>query len=392
MGGANILGGIFGGSAAAAEAEKAERIINDSIARINALQIPDITKKIIYDQYMSVGNFTPDMLDKVIEENAPLSLVKEDPRYRAKMQSSLAQLEQRTKGLSAEGELALEKSRRRTSQDVLAQLASIESEAKRRGTLSSGGTLASKLKAVQAGADRQSMGGLEAAALAEKSSSQNLENFIRSLSADEQTRLEVQGKNVQARNLRDEQLMRNAIAREQYNKEAANRANLRNLDERQRAFDANTGISIGEQRRVGYEAPMKMFDMNLGKTNALNSMYGKLADVYTGRGQNKAQMWSSLASGAGQMAAGAFDGNAFKTTGGGNTGTKIEINYPGMLAPGGGTAPVTPTAAIPPYEQPMTGYGGFSNDYAPDYAPDSNYSFGSFNRNKNYRSPFGFNY
>jgi hypothetical protein len=367
MGGANILGGFLGGNAAAEEAAKAEKIINDSIARINALQIPDITKKIIYDQYMSVGDFTPDMLDKVIEENAPLALVKEDPRYRAKMESSLAQLEQRTKGLSAEGELALEKSRRRTSQDVLAQLASIESEAKRRGTLSAGATLMSKVKAAQAGADRQSMGGLEAAALAEKSSSQNLENYIRSLSADEQTRLEVQGKNVQARNLRDEQLMRNAIAREQYNKEAANRANLRNLDERQRAFDANTGINIGEQRRVNYEAPIKMFDMNLGKTNALNSMYGKLADIYTGRGQSKAQMWSSLASGAGQMAAGAFDGDFFKT----NRGTGFNmpnITFSPTFAaptPGGSPAPAVPqqAPAIPPYQQPMMGYGGFSNNY-----------------------------
>lgn len=367
MGGANILGGLIGGSAAAEEAAKAERIINDSIARINALQIPDITKKIIYDQYMSVGDFTPDMLDKVIEENAPLALVKEDPRYRAKMESSLAQLEQRTKGLSAEGELALEKSRRRTSQDVLAQLASIESEAKRRGTLSAGATLMSKVKAAQAGADRQSMGGLEAAALAEKSSSQNLENFIRSLSADEQTRLEVQGKNVQARNLRDEQLMRNAIAREQYNKEAANRANLRNLDERQRAFDANTGINIGEQRRVNYEAPMQMFNMNLGKTNALNSMYGKLADIYTGRGQNKAQMWSSLASGAGQLGAGIFDGDFFKTNRG--TGSNMpNITFSPTFAvptPGGSPAPAVPqqAPAIPPYQQPMMGYGGFSNNY-----------------------------
>jgi hypothetical protein len=367
MGGANILGGLIGGSAAAEEAAKAERIINDSIARINALQIPDITKKIIYDQYMSVGDFTPDMLDKVIEENAPLALVKEDPRYRAKMESSLAQLEQRTKGLSAEGELALEKSRRRTSQDVLAQLASIESEAKRRGTLSAGATLMSKVKAAQAGADRQSMGGLEAAALAEKSSSQNLENFIRSLSADEQTRLEVQGKNVQARNLRDEQLMRNAIAREQYNKEAANRANLRNLEERQRAFDANTGINIGEQRRVNYEAPMQMFNMNLGKTNALNSMYGKLADIYTGRGQNKAQMWSSLASGAGQLGAGIFDGDFFKTNRG--TGSNMpNITFSPTFAvptPGGSPAPAVPqqAPAIPPYQQPMMGYGGFSNNY-----------------------------
>lgn len=302
----SILGGIFGGSAASAEAESAMRILNDSIARINALQIPDVTKKIIYDQYMSVGDFTPKMLDKVIEENAPLALLQEDPKYKAKMEATLARQEQLTKGPSAQFELGLEQARRKTAQDVLAQMASIESAAKRTGTFSAGATLASKLKAAQAGADRQAMEGLAAASQAEQLQSQNLENFIRSLSAENARSMEVQSSNVQARNLRDELLMKNAMAREQANKQAMNQAALRNLEERQKAFDANIGVNIGEQRRVGYEAPMKMYQMQLDRANALNQMYGKMADVHTGRGAAKAQMWSNIGSGFGDIAAGGF--------------------------------------------------------------------------------------
>lgn len=294
---ANVISNIIGGNEAAEQAAKAEKLINEAIARVQALPIPDITKKIIYDQYMSVGDFTPQMLDKVIEENAPLALIKEDPRYKAKMESTLAAQEQRTKGPSAQFELGLEKARRRTAQDVLAQMASIDSEAKRTGTYGAGASLASKLKAAQAGADRQAMEGLDSAAQSEQIQGQNLESFIRNLSAENARSMEVQSQNVRARNLRDEQLMQNALAREQANKAAMNTANLRNLQEKQRAYEANVGTNIAEQRRIGYEAPMKMFDMNLAKLNAQNQLTGSLANTYMGRGQAAQQAWSNIGSG-----------------------------------------------------------------------------------------------
>lgn len=308
-GGLNIIGNLFGASAASEQARKAERLMNEAIARISALQIPDITKKIIYDQYMSVGDFTPQMLDKVIEENAPLALLKEDPRYKAKMQSTLAELEQRTKGPSAQYELNLEKARKRTAQDVLAQMASIESEAKRTGTYGAGASIAAKLKAAQAGAERQSTAGLEAAAQAEQLQGQNLENFIKNLGAENDRSMNVQSSNVQARNLRDELLMKNAMAREQMNKQAMNQASLRNLEERQRAFNANIGTNIAEQRRLGYEAPMKMYEMQLGRINALNQATGGLANTYLQRGQAAQQAWGNIAGGMSSLASAYAMGN-----------------------------------------------------------------------------------
>lgn len=296
-GAANVISNIFGANEAAEQAARAEKMINEAIARVQALPIPDITKKIIYDQYMSVGDFTPMMLDKVIEEHAPVALLKEDPRYKARMEATLAEQEQRTKGPSAQFELGLEKSRRRTAQDVLAQMASIESEAKRTGTFGAGASIASKLKAAQAGADRQSMEGLEAAASAEQLQGQNLESFIRNLSAENSKSMDVQSQNVRARNLRDEQLMQNAMTREQANKGALNNAALRNLQEKQKAYEANVGTNIAEQRRIGYEAPMKMFEMNMNKLNAENALRGSLANTYMGRGQAAQQAWSNIGSG-----------------------------------------------------------------------------------------------
>lgn len=337
-GGASILGGIIGGNAAAEEAQKAEAIIKDSIARIQALPIPDITKKIIYDQYMSVGDFRPQMLDKVIEENAPLALIQEDPRYKARMEGTLARQEQLTKGPSAQFELGLEKARRRSAQDVLAQLASIESQAKQRGQVSGGATLAAKLSAAQAGADRQSMAGLEAAGQQEQQQAQNLESFIRNLSAENARSMEVQSQNVRARNLRDELLMQNAMSREQMNKSAMNQAALRNLNERQKAFEANVGTNIAEQRRVGYEAPMNMFQMQMSKLGAMNNAYGNLANTYMGRGQAKANMWNAIGSGVGKLgmgAYGAFDPDAADIFGGsGNRGSGNTFQF---ILPGGKT-------------------------------------------------------
>lgn len=307
-GGSSIIGGLLGASAAEEEAAKAEAMIKDALARIQALKIPDLTKKIIYDQYMSVGDFTPQMLDKVIEENAPLALMQEDPRYKAKMNATLSRQEQLTKGPSAQFELGLEKARRRSAQDVLAQMASIESQAKQRGQLSGGATLAAKLSAAQAGADRQSMAGLEAAAQQEQQQAQNLESFIRNLSTENARSMEVQSQNVRARNLRDELLMQNAMSREQMNKGAMNQAALRNLNERQKAFEANVGTNIAEQRRVGYEAPMNMFNMQMGKLNAENQMRMGLANTYMGRGQAKADMWNAIGSGVGKLGMGLYGG------------------------------------------------------------------------------------
>ncbi len=363
--GANIIGGVQ----AAAAAKQQRALINEAIARIDALQIPDITKKIIYDQYMSIGDFTPQLLDKVIEENAPLSLIKEDPKYRQKMEATLAQQEQLTKGPSAQGELELEKARRRTNQDVLSQMAGIESRAKQTGTFSAGAALAAKMKAAQAGADRAAMENLGIAAQSEQNRSQNLESFIKNLSAEEQRKLAVQSKNVEARNLRDELLMRNAVAREQYNKGALNNAALRNLQERQRAFEANTGVNIAEQRRVGYEAPMAMYNARLDKEKARNQLSLGLADVEGQRGRNAAQMWSGI--GSGIMNAGM--GYAGLQAQGARTDAMNNLAASNNRLVGGGGYGGVPLAN---QSQPM-GMGGFNMNYgggfnAPVYGPEYN--------------------
>ena len=141
--------------------------------------------------------------------------------------------------------------------------------------------------------------------------------------------------------------------------------------------------------------------MNLNKTNAINSMYGKLADVYTGRGQAKADMWSSIASGGGRMLAGAFAPEAFRTTG--NTGSNTpSISFAPTFTLGGN--PINPNdpnviwsqqgGQNPNYASPSNpfGMGSYNFGSGSNYTADPNYSFGSFNRNTNYRSPFGFNY
>lgn len=364
---------IFGGIQASAAAERQRALINEAIARIDALQIPDITKKIIYDQYMSIGDFTPQLLDKVIEENAPLALIKEDPKYRQRMEATLAQQEQLTKGPSAQGELELEKARRRTNQDVLSQMAGIESKAKQTGTYSGGAALAAKMKAAQAGADRAAMENLGIASQTEQNRSQNLENFIRNLSAEEQRKLAVQSKNVEARNLRDELLMRNAMSREQANKGALNAAALRNLQERQRAFEANTGVNIAEQRRVGYEAPMAMYNARLEKEKARNALSLGLAGVEGQRGQNTAQMWSGI--GSGVMNAGM--GYAGLQAQGARTDAMNNLAASNnRLASGGGYGGGYGGVPFANQSQPM-GMGGFNMNYgggfnAPVYGPEYN--------------------
>ncbi len=299
--GANILGGILGGSAASEEAKKAQALLDSAIARINGLQIPDITKEIIYQQFMTVGDFTPQALNKTIEENAPLALIRENPENKLKQEKVYAQVEQATRtGLSPEDKLAMEQARRKTSQDVLAQMASARSGAQQRGIAGGGQELASQLAAIQGGADRQSMENMQAAANASQNRQAQLQNLYNMASGMRQTDLGVEQSNVQARNLRDEMMMKYATNREMQNKAWQEEANRARRQQEQATSNANIQRSQAEALRRGHEAPMAMFDRQMSKEGAIANLMGNKANVGMGLGSAKAKMWSDIGSGVGK--------------------------------------------------------------------------------------------
>ncbi len=297
---ASLAGGLIGGSKASAEAEKAMALLDSAMERIRNLNVPDTTKEIIYQQFMSVGDFTPQQLNKTIEENAPLALITEDPKNRLRQESTFNQVQQLTQtGLGAQDKLAMEQARRQASQDALSKMASIESEAKRRGQFGGGQALALKAQAAQSSADRQAMENMQAAANASQNRQAALKNAYEMASGMRATDLGTEEKNVSARNLRDEMMMKYASNRELQNKSWQEEANRARRESMQQASDKNVARSQAESLRRFHEAPMEQFRLNMSKEQALaNLMQGK-ANAHSALGGAKAQMWSQIGSGVG---------------------------------------------------------------------------------------------
>lgn len=311
-GGTQIVGGIIGGNAAAAEAEKANALLDAAIERINALEIPDLTKEIIYQQMMATGDFTPQRLEKTIEEFAPVALIKEDPVHKIRQEATYAQVQQIAQtGVSPQQKLALEKSRREAARNALAEMISIESKAKQRGQFGSGEMLTLQALAAQGQADRESMRGMEAAAVA----GQNQLNALKSqadIERDMRARdFETIEKNVSSKNLRDEMLMKYSTHRSEQNFLENIRKQQQMNEALQKAQEYNIKTANAEALRRGHDAKLQDFNMRLKKESALGNLYGSKADVHMKRGQAKAKMISDIAGGVGNLAtagAGMFGG------------------------------------------------------------------------------------
>lgn len=329
--GAQIAGGIIGANAAAEESERAMGLLNDAVRRIDALKIPDITKRIIYQQYMQSGSLTPETLTSVIEEHAPVALLTENPAMRQKQEQAVSEFEKISKtGLGAPDKLALEKARRSAAQDAMARMATIESQAKQRGQFGGGAQLAMQMKAAQDADDRQAMENLQIAANAAQNRQNALANLMSGAGQIRQQDLAVEESNVQAKRLRDQQIMQNAVARAQWNAQNRQNVNQLNLQRQQQIADANTQQYNQEQYRRGYLAPMQQYQMEMQKQQAIANLYGQKAGVHMLQGQNKAQMWNQIGRG---VASGAMDigGGIAGGAGGGMTPQALQqqayLNY-----------------------------------------------------------------
>lgn len=304
-GGANILGGILGGSAASEEADKAMALLNASIERINNLPIPDLTKKIIYENFYATGDFTPQTLNKTIEEYAPLALVIEDPANKLRQQQVYSQIEQASKtGLGPEDLLAMEQAKRKTQRDVLSQMASIESQARQQGRYGAGEDLAAKLMAAQSGADREAMANMQIAASAAANRQAQLQNLFGAASQMRAQDLGVEQENIRAKNLRNELMMKYSTQREAQNKQFAEEQNRRRADLLNQIAQKNVQRSQEEAYRSGYLAPLEMARLQQQKEQMLANLSSSKANVHMGLGGAKAKAWSDIAGGLGSAALG----------------------------------------------------------------------------------------
>ena len=308
--GLGVVGGVLGMMEAQRAADAAQHLLEEARLRIQNLPVPDLTKEIIYQQFKVVGDYSPERLNKTIEEYAPLALIRENPENKLRQQEVYSQVQDLAQtGLGAQDKLALEQSRRRATQDVLSQMASIKAQAKERGQFGGGQELAMQALAAQSAADRQAMEGAQIAANAASNRQNQLQNLYNMASGMRASDLGVEQQNVQAKNLRDELMMKYSTGRELQNKSWAQEQQRLRVQAEQAAANQNVQTSQQEAYRRGYLAPMEMFKMNRDKEGMITNLMGQQANLKMGLGQSKSQAFSDIAGGIGTSllgGAGAF--------------------------------------------------------------------------------------
>ena len=275
------------------------------MARIESLPIPDIQKRIVFQQYMSAGDLSPESLQKTLEEHVPPTILKEELEQKSKQEAALNALEQISKtGLGAQDRLALEQARRQAAQDSQARIASIASQMEQRGMSGAGQELATMLQAGQAADDRQAMENLQIAANAASNRQNALKDLFSSRSQMRAADLDVNKYNVGVQNEAQRFRTQNEMNRDLQNKQWIMQANMQNLQNKQQLQNANVEQHNKEQQRLGHDAKIAQYNMEMAKRQALAGLQAGQAQQKQQQAQSTAQNWSTIGGGAANMLGG----------------------------------------------------------------------------------------
>jgi hypothetical protein len=160
-----LLGGLFGGGESAEE-----KMLRDSMAQIDALEVPPEEKRRIkYELLQKIGEYKPELETAITAKDTELSNVQVDPTLRQAQINALTRLQQvGTEGLTLEDKATLEDALGQSARQASAQQQGILQNAAQRGVLGGGQELAAQLAGNQAAAERNYQGARDIAALAQR--------------------------------------------------------------------------------------------------------------------------------------------------------------------------------------------------------------------------------
>lgn len=255
-----IVGGAVGALAGKGDADEAARI-----------------RQQIVDLY---GDIDPLVLDALVAEQMGPSAfegVKEDPALRSAQMSALERLMQvgREGGMTAEDRLVQAQAEREAARYERGQREAIEQNAQARGMGGGGQSFAAQLQAQQSGAERAYMGGMDAAAQAQRRA---LDAVIRGGQLGGQIRGQDFDQAARKAQAADE------IAR--FNAGQRTRAGEGNRDAQFQSFNANLGVADRKAGAMGRQADDKQMwsDRTRGAITGAFQGAGAAASAY-GQGQ-----------------------------------------------------------------------------------------------------------
>ena len=154
--GIDLISGFAGRSAAAGDRDTSRQMMAEAFNVLNQLGLaPDESKEIIYREFSSAGDFTPEMEQDLGQIHSQMSQYKESPEAVSAGLDALQKYKDLSRtGMSIEDELALSDIRDRISQEARSQKASALEEAQRANRGGSGAELMASLNVGNAAASR----------------------------------------------------------------------------------------------------------------------------------------------------------------------------------------------------------------------------------------------
>ena len=305
---AGLTSSIIGAVSAGADRAQAEKLMKEAMEEINSVGAPpDLSREIILQKFQQAGLYTPELESAIDLGVSKVSQIKEDAGLRDAQKGALELLTQRGKsGLMPEDRAALNQVRAEVQRDTEAKRQQILQNMQARGLAGGGAELAMQLQASQAGANTASAEGDRLAAQASQNALQAMVqggqlagnirgqdfdvNSTRAAAEDEVNRFNVQ----------------NSIGRQTRNVGMGNDAQQRNLGERQRIQDANTGQGNNELYRQR-DAEAEEYRMKMAAAQAKANARTGASQQAMQQGNQTAQNWHTA--GQGVAAAGSVIAN-----------------------------------------------------------------------------------
>lgn len=351
-----VLGGIAGLFGGGDDDNGAAEAQQRAIDTINALDIDDLSKQVMLQQYQQNGTLSPEMIQNLNLNADQKSILTENPETLARQQYAMDALKQMSQtGMSAQDMAQMQASRSAVAQDTGAKTAQLLQQSQMRGQLGGGDTLAAQLMANQQGSQQASKDAINTAAAAAQARQQALGQYGKMSSEVRGQDYATQQANQQNELARQRFLDTNSLSRQTANVGAQNQANMYNLQRQQGVGDQNVGAGNAEAQR---SANLRG-QLTLGKASALANAYGGQA---TQRGQQAAANAASdtaALSAAGSLAGNLGNAGVF----GSNTGHGGAKKYGAFGALGGqSVASMTP-------EEAMNSYAHGGEVEGPEIAP-----------------------
>lgn len=319
-GGASLLGGLAGASAAQSGADEQARLQRQAIARLAGVPIPTV-EELSYNP--EDAQYVMGELENLIEQERATELtpsemesVAADPRLVASQMAALEQLSGLAEGGLSEADLAgLQQVRRGAASEAQAQQEAILQNMAQRGQAGSGAELIAKLKSGQAAADRAGSQGLEIARMAQQRALQALSNQGSMAGQIRGQDVSEQAQRARAADQISQWNAAQAASREQRRAGATTGARMSQA-EMQQQLEQQRAANRTAQRQAQAQAQTQRTNMLLNQAGGQASQLNQMGQAQAQAGANRGAAYSRAGQGIGQAIMGMYgtDDKKDKTT------------------------------------------------------------------------------